>query len=159
MDLYSTHLDVLRTIFSNVKIETVLEFGTGLYSTKFFVENSKKITSIEMQDEIWLNKVNESIKNENWTPILCLGELSFKNLTYNEHYDLCFVDGVNRAECINFMENKTDIIVAHDTEIGCMWYPHVNLSSDYLKFDYRKVVPNTTVWTKNKELIEILNKL
>lgn len=151
---YSSHLYILEKIYKILPIESVLEFGMGFYSTTFFVENSKKITSIEMQTEDWFNKVKEKIKSDKWKGILSLGENSFRNLTFEDKYSLCFVDGINRADCINFLQNKTEIIVAHDTEAGCNWYNNVKLPKEFKIFDFNEKIPATTIYSKN----EILNK-
>jgi hypothetical protein len=43
---YTDHIPHFKQIFDNYKVDTFLEFGCG-YSTKFFLDNSKKVISVE----------------------------------------------------------------------------------------------------------------
>ena len=62
-DLYSTHLPFLEKIFSLIeKPNLVIEFGMGNYSTNFFIQNSNKVESIEMQSKEWYDNMYEKVK-------------------------------------------------------------------------------------------------
>ncbi len=101
-DLYSTHLPFLEKIFSLIeKPNLVIEFGMGNYSTEFFIQNSNKVESIEMQSKEWYDNMHEKFKTyDNWSPFMFIGPDEYKKHNFLKP-DLCFVDGHGntRPEC------------------------------------------------------------
>lgn len=74
-DPYTDHLRSFRELFQLEKIDSFLEFGLGK-STQYFLENCKKVVSVELtvenklkQIEPWYKKSLELFKNyRNWSP-------------------------------------------------------------------------------------------
>lgn len=48
---YGTHLAALKLLFEKFKINKVIEFGMGHFSTELFLLHGCEVVSIEMQDE------------------------------------------------------------------------------------------------------------
>jgi len=59
-----TCIPVLEVAFAVYQIDTVLEFGCGIWSTGCFVRNSKHITSIENVEE-WVEFVKKEYNHKN----------------------------------------------------------------------------------------------
>lgn len=160
MNRFGTHLELLEKIIEFKKISSVIEFGMGDNSTTFFIDKVSMLTSIEMQDEKWYNKICELYKaNPIWKPIKSIGPSEIFNLDY-ENVDLVFVDGhgETRAKCVNHMSKYSETIVAHDTEAEKVYkWSEVSLPG-YFEFTDRRNQPWTTVWSKDKSLIEFLEK-
>lgn len=160
IDLYSTHLEYFKTIFNfKGKLNSIVEFGCGNYSTKFFTENSENTISIEMQSEEWYNKINNDFKNcDNLQLVKLIGPYDFLNFKFPEFIDLSFVDGhgSSRPECINLMMHlNCPIIVAHDTEEpGYQWYKVED--NNYKKITFNKYTNWTTIWSTDNNLLDYL---
>ena len=159
IDLYSTHIEYLIEIFKfKGKTNKIIEFGTGFFSTEFFINNGKEVTSIEMQSEDWYNQVKSKFEEkENWIIHKCLGPYTFMNLDIYQNTDFCFVDGHgdSRPECINFMiENNCPIIVSHDTEENGYGWERVKNKENYKTHTFKKHKNWTTIWTSDNELYE-----
>lgn len=163
MDLYSTHIEPIKKIFSFIDQPKIsLEFGMGNYSTDFLIKNSDELISIEMQSDFWFNEMSNKFSSfSNWKAIKCLGPFEFLNLSYPEFVDFCFVDGHgdSRPDCINLMiEKKCPVIVAHDTEeSGYNW--NKVLRKDYQEHVFKDYKNWTTLWTNNLELIKHIKNL
>lgn len=156
---YRTHLPVLNHILSTCSVKRVIEFGPGDYSTPLFVQQCEMVQCIEMQSEQWYNKVKQSNANKDNFSIICsLSATGFYNLEYIDRVDLVFVDGhgESRPEVINFFNNKSPIIVVHDTEDSSYGWARIKLDPSYDRFDYKKVRPNTTVFSTNDLLLKSL---
>lgn len=137
--MYS-HVPVIETIFALFDIQTVLEFGMGFGSTPFFVKHSKHVTSIEMNSGEWYTKMCTELKEyDNFIPVLCLGEFEYKKLALREWYDFVFVDGHgdSRWSVINDMFEKTNLMVAHDTETTTYKWDQVKLPSGWKWIDLK----------------------
>lgn len=155
---YRSHLPVLKIIFDFTSIQNVFEYGCGLYSTKFFVEHAGKITSIEMQSQQWYDKVKKNIISDKLELFCKLGETDaieyFKKL--NRQYDLIFVDGIVREDCVRNAIGQSDIIVVHDLSLirwEQKWKNIVAISDPYCAIIMELEWPNTAVITSNKELL------
>jgi hypothetical protein len=161
MDGYGSHLPLLEEIFKLRKIDSVLEFGCGDFSTDFFVKNCNDVTSIEMQSDEWFFKISNQFKKfPNWKGILCVGPREFESLNIYKKVDLCFVDGHgdSRPDVINFMQIYSDIFVAHDTETFTYYWGRINFFREIYSFQYKKFSPCTTVWSSDFLLIGELSK-
>jgi len=131
--------------------KTVLEFGCGEYSTGFFVGQGASVTSVEMQDEGWAEKVKGMYPDVNM--VVCLGKDSWQELAYEERYDLIFVDGHggSRPECVNWAKDHTDIIVAHDTQEPWYGWERVDLNPEEWEIWMNVTVePWTTVFVRRE---------
>ena len=157
VDLYSTHLEYLIEIFKvKGKVNSILEFGMGNYSTTLLIESSNKCISIEMQQEGWYNQMVDKFSDKhNWEPYLRLGPMEWENVELLEYFDFGFVDGhgETRPECINFLMNKRcPIIVTHDTEEPYYGWERVSENNDYKKIVFKKYQNWTTLWTIDDEV-------
>jgi hypothetical protein len=158
---YSTHLPILKLICENIKPVSIFEYGMGYYSTQLFNEHCKKVYSVEMQDENWFNTIT-NLNYQNVKFYCLLGEkdaIKFFNIL-NTNFSIVFVDGhgSNRWECINEAFGKTDIIVTHDTETPGYKWNLVNKPEDYVWIDVIEYNPWTSVLTRDKNMVELLQK-
>jgi len=160
MNDYETHKPILELIINNYPVENIIEFGLGYYSTPLFLEKCKHTTSVEMQSEEWFNKIkDEYLKYSNkWTPLLSIGPFTYKDLQYDSYYNLAFIDGhgESRWDCINYMFDKTSIVIAHDTNTPSYNWNRVNKPTIFNEVNFVKY--NTKVWTSDNNIFKILNK-
>lgn len=159
----STHLPVLKDIFDFRPIKSVFEFGCGLYSTKFFVDNAEQVYSVEMQSKRWFDKIKSEIASPKLS-LSCFLDVKevlqhFEDL--NRNFDMVFVDGIEREQCINQSSQRSSIIVRHD--VGGWFYrryiKNLKISSDYKFIVYKKMKPYTGVFTSNNDLYDHLSNL
>lgn len=128
MDLYATHLPMLGYIwdwyFRGVGAR-VLEFGCGESSTKFFVERGCDVTSIEMQDVLWHDRIKAMFPGVDMR--LALGPDEWRKLALGNSYDFIFIDGhiLTRPECLNWAFGKAPLVAAHDTQASCYGWERV----------------------------------
>lgn len=160
----STHMEYLKEIFKiEGKIDTILEFGMGDYSTGLLIENASSVISIEMQNKEWFDKIYNTFSNKpNWQGKLALGPYAYKNISLPKKIDLAFVDGHgdSRPDCINdMMDLNCEIIVAHDTQQPLYKWTRIKNNTNYKQKTFKKHSVWTTLWTTNISLYEnIKNK-
>lgn len=151
--MYS-HIPTLETLMALGSIKTALEFGSGLSSTGIFLSGGVQLTSIEMcEQREWYDKVKKEFSNyESFNYVYLPGADAFKNWNgYADRYDLVFVDGhgSSRHAQINFALDKTNLIIAHDTQ-----------NKDY---EWNRVVlPDNWIWIDlkwNPEWTSIIRKV
>ena len=143
----ATHLPTFEQLFKYNDIKTVLEFGCGLYSTKFFKDMGCSLTSIEMQHEAWRDRVLGLLPDADIR--LALGAMEWQKLPLKDRYDLIFVDGHadSRPECLMWAKDHTDLIVAHDTEHNYYMWDRADMSG-FDKTVHDELSPWTTVWRR-----------
>lgn len=147
LDPTATHLPILESLFARYQIKDVLEFGCGLFSTKFFHDQKCNVTSIEMQHEHWRDTVKKSLPDADIR--LALGPETWRELKLKPRYDFIFVDGHgdSRPECMVWAKDRTNLIAAHDTEHPYYMWDRADMSG-FTKYEYKDLSPWTTVWVK-----------
>ena len=145
LDPTATHLPVFESLFRRYPIKTVLEFGCGMFSTAMFVNAGCDVTSIEMQNKPWYDKVKAELPTVDLR--LALGPFEWEELVLKPRYDLIFVDGHrdSRPECLEWAKAHTDLIVAHDTEHPYYGWDRANMDGFRVKI-HKELSPWTTVW-------------
>jgi hypothetical protein len=172
MSNYYTHRDYLRKELENLNYNekiTCLEFGTGDGSAVLFKEYSDKYPNMVVvayeSDKEWLDNTRVKYSNKNYT---------FKDVeswdgllvdeNFKDTYDLVFVDQAPfeaRIQTIDFIKNKSKIIVLHDYDFynkgvcsdifsvsnGSFFYE--KYSQDFDLIPYYELLPPTLVM-KNK---------
>ncbi len=123
---YSSHLNVLDKIFSSFSINSVLEFGLGMYSTKYFTEHAQYVISVEQESHEWYDKVRAEIKTPSWGPVFQANPIAvFQYFDYKQiGFDLVFSDGAKDTRCMvanMALERKVPFVVLHDAE-HIKWY-------------------------------------
>ena len=150
MDRFATHLPVLERAIRDFGIETVLEFGTGLYSTPLLVQLCKEVISVEMHERSWFDKNRTELASPNFTPLLMLGpEVGVEYLlNADRRFDMIFVDGHedSRWKVVNAAFDKTDVIIAHDTEVRYYQWHRIELPDGWIWLDFKKHIPWTSVF-------------
>jgi len=140
---YSSHLTVFETLFNSFKINSVLEFGLGEYSTPFFAGRSQLVVSIEQESKEWFDKTRVKINSPNWHPVFQQDpEAVFKYFDdKGMRFDLVFSDGLAQTRCLvanMAMKRNTPVVVLHDAEK--IWYYQwnlLNIPNNYSRFDFR----------------------
>lgn len=156
INLYGTHIEYLETIFKFTgKLNTIVEYGMGDYSTQVIIENAFTAISIEMQSEDWYKKMVSKFSNKNnWIHYYSNGPFEFLNIEHPNKIDFGFVDGhgSSRPECINYLISKDcPIIVSHDTEEPGYGWDRV-VATEYKRIDFKKYSNWTSIWTTNTQL-------
>lgn len=127
-----TCIPVLEVAFAVYQIENVLEFGCGIWSTGCFIRNAKNITSIENIEE-WVNFVKKEYNHKNNLNIIHYAKPM--NEYFNEtkdNFDLIFIDGNNRKECLQSSFYRSPIIICHDMHIKSFEWETVKIPKDYI---------------------------
>ena len=65
-------------------------------------------------------------------------------LKENNSYDLIFIDGEDRIECLKDAFNKSAIIICHDTHAKPFNWGHVDIPTSYKTLTYTGCVPYLT---------------
>jgi predicted O-methyltransferase YrrM len=128
---YATHVPILVGIASAIRIERILEFGSGMYSTLTFLNRQvfpdvSHVDSVESDPE-WMSKVSAAAKGDPRLSI-CLVEEPIERVLREIHlnsYDFILVDSSTaagrRASLIRELAARQDfsaLVAVHDFEIG-----------------------------------------
>lgn len=150
MDPTATHLPVLERLLSERRIADVLEFGCGLFSTRLFHERGCCVTSIEMQHAEWAERVRHALPGADVR--LALGPQTWMSLveSLKPRYDMIFVDGHgdSRPDCLMWAKDRTDLIVAHDTEHPYYQWERADMGG-FTATVHKEDPPWTTVWQRD----------
>jgi hypothetical protein len=158
---YGSHIKPLQFIFSVIEVAKAVELGMGYFSTGFLLDHVKEsLTSLEMQEERWFRKIVERFSGHpKWVPIIALNPGAYRVIEL-KGVDFALSDGHgdSRPQAVNhFMLNEIPTIVGHDTE--STWYNWHLVEAErfgYFTYQFTDIAPYTTVWTKDKGLIEAL---
>ncbi len=161
---YSNHIHFFLKLFEYKKFNSVFEYGCGLGSTPFFLDNCQKVVAVEMQEQSWYEKVKielEKHKNGKNLKLHCDLTTDSFNFIKNEknRFDLVFVDGIYRGDCINVcLELGYKYIVTHDTEDKVYPYgwENINLPKGYYRYDFKEYRNWTTIFTNDLKLYNLL---
>jgi len=161
-DVYSTHLPILEAIKEwHGEFKNVLEFGMGMYSTPYLVNNCKILKSIETDSKEWFKRIKDLIKADNWEPLVKIGprsEMDFYQSIKEIYWDLILVDGA--AECrsssAQISQDISSVVVCHDSDEPSDRYQDVLLKDGWIWLDIKDYVKWTGVITGNIELINVL---
>lgn len=147
MDATATHLPILEKMLEKHQYKKVLEFGCGLFSTKFFIDHGCDLISVEMQNEDWMHAVHSHYPKADIR--LALGPDAWRELNLEGKYDMIFVDGHgdSRPECMEWAKDHTDLIIAHDTEHPYYRWWEADMSG-FNVTEYKDTPPWTTVWER-----------
>jgi len=153
-----SHIPVLDRVFNTVNPKEVLEFGTGDFSTRYFVERGCVLTSIETQNEQWFDSSQKINPNSLYLPdhdqvLNYASRLSGK-------WDMIFVDNdvELRWQLLDRLQKNTDIIVSHDSEQSQYNFHAVTLQPGWVMFDMVLFRPWSLVITCNQAVIESFKK-
>lgn len=154
IDPYSTHTPVLISIPKVFEIRRVLEFGSGLFSTKVFLStiypNVEVVISYEC-DVAWAEIMNQQVKDPVRYFLFCESEKetikNHQNTPSIFQWDLIFIDGKTghgRVEFLKASVDKSKIIVIHDSEND--YWDSIRTINDYIPVAYNNLFPNTTTY-------------
>lgn len=139
-----TCLPVLEAICHVYEINEALEFGAGIWSTFCLTRNCKSVTSVE-NVESWANKVYEEYGHrKNLTVVKWSQDMETYLDSINDNFDLIFIDGENRVNCLNKSFNRSPIIICHDTHQPILNWHLVNVPSSYKQLTYTGCDPYLT---------------
>lgn len=119
-DLYASHLPVLSAIGKAARVCSVIEFGSGHYSTPFFLSRGnfpllEKLVSVET-DKGWAAKCMSD--DPRHSMLVCESEREVISDLGGHHFDLAFVDGPldTRPGVISAVSPLAPVVVVHDAE-------------------------------------------
>jgi len=172
---YSTNIPFLFTCMETLKHDKIIEFGSGLFSTRVLYEYFLETFLVVEDEKDWFKKMKKEYGGKQGFSIICPGfyfgdpgpgrKLSFNDLTnkqkrkirnfYNnlvkniDNVDFTFVDQVPycRGQSILAILNKTNIIVYHDTQ--AIIRHNYDVIDDILKSNKYKLYSYKTIpsWT------------
>lgn len=139
-----TCLPVLEAICHVYEIDQALEFGAGLWSTWCLTRNCKSVTSIENVAE-WCDVVKNEYGHRNNLDVVHWTEPMNDFLkTTTKTYDLIFIDGNDRVQCLNDSFGRSSIIVCHDTHQPVLNWKDTNVPNTYKQLTYIGCLPYYT---------------
>lgn len=150
-DPYTTHVPILAQAVLMTK-GPVLEFGAGWGSTPLLhaLCRGRRLITYETLGP-WLKKF-ERLSSEFHTLLHVAGWKEVMEATLPERVGVAFVDcepGEARAPLINWLRDKCDLVVVHDTEkdwgVGADYKYEAIFSKYKHRADYRFLRPYTTV--------------
>lgn len=164
----SSHMPIQMELVNFIKPTNILELGVGYYSTKLYIENCKKLISVESDSSDWFFKMGEHYKEyENWEHVKVSGLSNVCDFikSKNIYFDLIFVDGDEyRAEETNFCFKYSDTIIGHDTQWN--FRDKYKKPDDFYIIDFKNFnvgyghsagyddKPWTTLFTKRKDIYD-----
>lgn len=121
---YTDHIFHFRKLFASFEVNTFLEWGCG-YSSKIFLENSKKVISVELvldESEVsskWMNHCIEKFGEQpTWVPILKVCSDSVKAACRYQsfkHKDYALIDNTYVTDLDQYIKtliSENDITVS-----------------------------------------------
>lgn len=161
---HQSHLPVLDIIFKNTNVKSVFEYGSGLYSTRFFVDHAESVTTVEMNKIRWYQFAKDNLELPNAQILYLFKHEAVDYFVSNgKNYDLVFVDGDRelRKDCVQGAMNRAPIIVVHDIDLTWRRYIHRGWKDIIVPDNYRIITmqidyPSTTVYTSDENLFNIL---
>lgn len=139
-----TCLPVLEAICHVYEIDTAVEFGAGLWSTFCLTRNCKSVISIENVKE-WCDVVKNEYNHRNNLDVIHWTKPMNEYLkTTDKSFDLIFIDGENRVQCLNDSINRAPIIVCHDTHQAVLNWKDANIPDSYKQLTYIGCLPYYT---------------
>jgi len=151
----ATHIPILKRLFAERDIATVLEFGMGEFSTLWLAEHAESVMSIEDNAIGWLPKTIELVKaaglDSKWSGVCTADGHVWLARQAPRRWDMVFVDGRrnNRPDIINAAFAVTDLIVAHDTECVAYEWERVEMPDGWECTSHHELTPWTSVWRKS----------
>lgn len=137
-----SYANTLYDILAEFNPETVFEWGPGV-STQIFAlyPSVEKVISVEHDDYFFqlVDKFNfENVKLE-YKPNM----EDYSNAIGEDHYDLIFVDGRDRSNCLKYAKKLSDLVVLHDAA----------------RLDYRDAVDDFKyqIWTDEGNTVVLTN--
>jgi hypothetical protein len=117
---YGSHVPVFLQINREFDIKSIIEIGSGLISTRFFLDhfdNLERLVSYEANEK-WYEEVKSKIEDERFVYNLVTKE--DKSISNIEKGDLLFVDGLknHRIYALNKLGRDFDLVVWHDCKMG-----------------------------------------
>ncbi len=139
-----TCLPVIEAVCHVFEVNTALEFGAGIWSTFSLTRNCKSVTSIENIED-WVDVVKENYSHKDNLEVVHwnnpMNDYLKKN---NTNFDLIFIDGEDRVECLNDSINRSPIIVCHDTHAVKMEWNRAIIPHYYKQLTYTGCSPYLT---------------
>lgn len=164
----ASHMPILSEILDNFKISSILEFGTGLFSTKLFSLKSNNVISIEQGSKNWFNYIRKVFQGK--VKVVLMEKLDYKHEMLNRKYDLVFVDGDIREKSATLGMKLSDIVVVHDTQH--LWSNSIKISEGFIRIDFKKfpvkydnigvmmdMRPWTSIFTNRTDIVEYFKKI
>ena len=157
MNAYATHFPVLEAVLEVVKPSSVVEFGSGTYSTEIFAKQCARLVTVEQQEKVWFDTVCKRYAGiETVEPLWLPGMAAVEWFASNDEiFDVVFVDGetISRRPLVLEGMKKSGIVIAHDTEHGVYNLSNLPVLAGWGEYVYRAHSPWTTVWSASSEVL------
>ena len=115
-DPYASHLPILRAMVASLRPKKVLEFGAGLHSTPFFLQDPEltRIVSVEADND-WRRRIAFRCDDQRLV-------LRVDRRVAPEYFDLVLIDdgtcAAERLETIHFvLAGPHPPVIIHDAEV------------------------------------------
>lgn len=157
---YGTNIPLLASVLAVAPPGPVLELGAGNFSTLLLSEMCRAMgrTLVTFEaDADWLTRFDDlgaqTPPFDGWQCFLGgIGSESFARRKY-DHWAIVLVDhaaGPGRTDAIEFLRDRADYIVVHDTNNSFFTGVDDTLSTFRHRFDYTALCPTTTVVSETR---------
>jgi len=138
-----TCLPVLEAVCHVFDIDNAIEFGCGLWSTSTLARTCKNVTSVENIQE-WIDKMKIEQSHRTNLSFVHYTDPMNTYLKDDDSYDLIFIDGEDRVECLRDSFGKSSIIICHDTHAKSFGWADLYVPDNYKMLTYVACVPYLT---------------
>jgi hypothetical protein len=161
-DGYGSHIPILESVRSLIDYKSILEFGGGDFSTRYFMGiPGASVSTIESQNHDWYKKLLTINPNTLWIPdhsdviqylIELLSVKTYDILLLDTHQDL-------RYKLASIAKDYCRVIVLHDSETSL--YKYHEIPVDCMEYHWADFVlhrPWTSILTRDISIIEHVSK-
>jgi len=118
----NSHLETLKKLFNVCPVSTILEFGTGAFSTPLFSDYADIVVTIEQQDLNWVDIAKKEIEKNGKKNVLFYyvpqteDRANLKEFLKFNRFDFVFIDGIDRYTCLDLSLDVSNLIAMHDSQ-------------------------------------------
>jgi hypothetical protein len=164
----SSHMPILMEAIEAIRPATVLEFGSGFFSSRLFLSRVPEVWSIESRQE-WFDKLDcLRFEYPHWSHV-CSDKAVEYATALNRNFNLVFVDNCDRMAQCRFAFDHAGTVVMHDSQKADFQLPSqpwLFKRFVFTQFPVKYSVlehgdldqrPWTTLWTMNTNLAYRMN--
>jgi hypothetical protein len=157
-DGYGSHIPILESIRGLIGYKSILEFGGGDFSTRYFMGiPGASVSTIESQNYDWYQKLIGINHNTLWIPDHSEVIKYLIDLLSIHTYDIIFLDTHQdlRYKLANIAKDYCKVIVLHDSETSLYRYHEIPVDCTKLFWaDFILHRPWTSILTRDKSIID-----
>lgn len=181
---YGSHMPVIKSVYEIFSPNGVLELGSGVHSTPYFIDKDVRFISLE-NDKGWHKKVTKRKKGIRegadiiYHPVPNVNAKTksnglsletekevidyYKNIIHDNDIDFLFIDNFKslRNIALRGLHKYCDFTIFHDAEADYYDYDVESIDrNEYIVMIYKSLIPNTGIVIRKKyedKIDELMN--